>query len=282
MKKAIYFFSISLFFLINNLFSQNSKILDKSVYKVLYNYQFQRDSTDVNNIKTATMELLIGKNYSLFQSLNTRFNDSLYNANKAKIKRASDQSELFSIMAERKKDRLQYKILKQNSKIITFSKVLMDRYKYDENINFKWKISKDTLTIDTYKCNKATTNFAGRNYIAWFSREIPISNGPYKFTGLPGLIIKIYDVKKQHIFELISFKKETSQIKISKDTDKPIQKITKKQYFNAINSFKKNPMAYFVTRMKLQVTEDNRQEKQKQYQRAADRFEANPLELKLE
>jgi GLPGLI family protein len=228
------------------------------------------------------MELLIGENYSLFQSLNTRFNDSLYNANKAEIKRASDQSELFSIMAERKKDRLKYKILKQNNKITTFSKILMDRYKYDENINFKWRILKDTLTIDTYKCNKATTNFAGRNYIAWFSREIPISNGPYKFTGLPGLIIKIYDVKKQHIFELISFKKDTLQIKISKDTDKPIQKITKKQYFNAIKTFKDDPVNYFTTKAKIIVSDEERQQKQMLFLRAGKRFKANPLELKLE
>jgi len=282
MKKLHYLFSISLFFIINNSFSQNSKSIDKSLYKVLYEYQFQRDSTDVNNSKTAIMELLIGKKYSLFQSLNTKFNDSLYNANKTEIENASDQSELFSIMAERKKDRLKYKLLKQNNKITTYSQVLMDRYKYDENVNFKWKIFSDTLTINTYKCNKATTNFGGRSYTAWFSSEIPISNGPYKFNGLPGLIVKIYDIKKEHVFELVSFNKDSVQIKILKDTDKPIEKITKKQYFNAIKSFKSDPINYFTVKARIIVSDEDRQQKQLLFLRAGERFEANPIELKIE
>lgn len=32
---------------------------------------------------------------------------------------------------------------------------------------------------------KATCDFAGRKWIAWFTTEIPIQDGPYKFYGLP-------------------------------------------------------------------------------------------------
>jgi len=37
---------------------------------------------------------------------------------------------------------------------------------------------------------------------AWFTREIPIAEGPYKFYGLPGLIIKISDSRDYYSFEL--------------------------------------------------------------------------------
>ncbi|MCY1635974.1 GLPGLI family protein, partial [Marinifilum sp. D737] len=55
-------------------------------------------------------------------------------------------------------------------------------------------------------CKMATCNFAGRNYQAWYTIEIPISDGPYKFKGLPGLIVRIADVNKEHVFQLYKMK----------------------------------------------------------------------------
>ncbi|MGA9211116.1 GLPGLI family protein, partial [Kaistella sp.] len=49
--------------------------------------------------------------------------------------------------------------------------------------------------------------FGGRKWIAWFSKEIEISEGPYKFRGLPGMIFQIYDDKNNFEFTLVkSFK----------------------------------------------------------------------------
>ncbi|MDR7208342.1 GLPGLI family protein [Flavobacterium piscis] len=63
-----------------------------------------------------------------------------------------------------------------------------------EEINlFDWKISsteKDTL-IGGYSCKKATSNFRGRNYVAYFTNELANEGGPWKFDGLPGFILKV-------------------------------------------------------------------------------------------
>lgn len=67
----------------------------------------------------------------------------------------------------------------------------------------KWKISDQTMTIVGYLCQKATCTFRGRDYIAWFATDIPINNGPWKFGGLPGLILKVYDNKKEYVFECV-------------------------------------------------------------------------------
>ena len=40
------------------------------------------------------------------------------------------------------------------------------------------------------KCNLATTKFRGREWKVWFTEEIPVSLGPWKLGGLPGLILK--------------------------------------------------------------------------------------------
>ena len=38
----------------------------------------------------------------------------------------------------------------------------------------------------------ATTHFRGREWKVWFSEEIPLSLGPWKLGGLPGLILAVH------------------------------------------------------------------------------------------
>lgn len=54
---------------------------------------------------------------------------------------------------------------------------------------------------------KATVSHEGREYTAWYTTEIPIADGPYKFWGLPGLILKISDSENHYNFTLESFEK---------------------------------------------------------------------------
>ncbi len=61
--------------------------------------------------------------------------------------------------------------------------------------NFDWKITKEHKKIFDYDCIKATTNFRGRNYEAWFTKSIKIEAGPWKFSGLPGLILAVNDIE---------------------------------------------------------------------------------------
>ncbi len=60
-----------------------------------------------------------------------------------------------------------------------------------------WEITQEQKKIGTFDCQKATTRFRGRNYTAWFSPQIPVSDGPWKFHGLPGLILEAYDSEEQ-------------------------------------------------------------------------------------
>jgi len=62
-----------------------------------------------------------------------------------------------------------------------------------------------------YLCHKATTRFRGRDYIAWYTEEIPFPYGPFKFGGLPGLIACIYDTQREHIYTLVGFEKAPSE-----------------------------------------------------------------------
>jgi len=69
-----------------------------------------------------------------------------------------------------------------------------DKYLITEGVYpFNWEIKNKNKKIGKFNCIKATVYFRGRNYIAWYSPEIPIRFGPWKFSGLPGLILEIYD-----------------------------------------------------------------------------------------
>jgi len=67
----------------------------------------------------------------------------------------------------------------------------------DEWIEINWKTRKKTKTVLGYNCQKAVGEFRGRTYEVWFTKEIPVTFGPWKLFGLPGLILEGKDIKNQ-------------------------------------------------------------------------------------
>jgi GLPGLI family protein len=57
----------------------------------------------------------------------------------------------------------------------------------------EWTVLSETKKIGNYDCQKATGKFGGRTYEAWFTKEIPYEEGPWKLHGLPGLILEAND-----------------------------------------------------------------------------------------
>jgi len=93
---------------------------------------------------------------------------------------------------------------------------IQGNYYYIEAIPAQqWKIQDSTLSIAGFHCQKATCNFNGRIFTAWFTTEVPIRNGPWKFGGLPGLIIKVYDHNKLYTFELVAIENTKSKFLVS-------------------------------------------------------------------
>ncbi|KAF2520200.1 GLPGLI family protein [Flavobacterium salilacus subsp. salilacus] len=83
-----------------------------------------------------------------------------------------------------------------NKKVFLFEPINSINYLVEDNYTkLEWEISDETKEIAAYECVKATTNFRGRKWVAWFTPEIPLPYGPWKFHGLPGLIIEAYDIE---------------------------------------------------------------------------------------
>lgn len=66
-----------------------------------------------------------------------------------------------------------------------------EQYVYEEPTGqCEWSVADSVRTILDYECIMATTDYHGRKWTVWFSPEIPVRNGPWKFDGLPGLILE--------------------------------------------------------------------------------------------
>ncbi len=83
----------------------------------------------------------------------------------------------------------------------------------------KWKILDEVKIIKSLKCKKATTTFRGRSYSVWFTESIPTIGGPWKFDGLPGLILEV--TSNDGVFKIettkIEKKKKTKKIELKYD-----------------------------------------------------------------
>lgn len=97
----------------------------------------------------------------------------------------------------------------------------------------KWKIENEKKTICGYECQKATCKWRGRDFVAWFTTQIPVSAGPWKFGGLPGLILEIRDSKNDYSWEAVAVEKGNFPIYAArrkgykKSTRKEVQKLQK-------------------------------------------------------
>lgn len=94
----------------------------------------------------------------------------------------------------------------ENGKVRTYTREPDATYNghYDEPYPEQhWTLTQDTSTILGYHCQKATCRYHGRDFDAWFTTEIPLRHGPWKFGGLPGLIVKVYDTEKLYNFECV-------------------------------------------------------------------------------
>jgi GLPGLI family protein len=159
-----------------------------AIYSITYGY------TDLMDAEAA---LRFNGNVSFFETqagLNNTFSlvfeDTLI----------SSRNSLMNTMANHS---LVYTDLK-SFKLITSNQLLLSQvyYTLEKPKSIKWNIQNDTKMVGKYSCQKATCRFRGRDYTAWFTREIPVEFGPWKFNGLPGLIAEVIE-SNSHVHILL-------------------------------------------------------------------------------
>jgi GLPGLI family protein len=180
---------------------------DKAIWLVHYNFTHFADTTKGTKPYTEKFTLLLGKDASVYRSLDKQLNEQVMaNEIASQVKASANPHAVdltFHSTPQTTTD--EYYQYLTDKKLYTEKKII-NYYVTEEPIPvINWKISSDTMSFAGQRCQKATAHFKGRDYIAWFSPELPFRNGPWKLNGLPGLIVEAYDVKKQVVFSFAGF-----------------------------------------------------------------------------
>ncbi|MCM1356113.1 MAG: GLPGLI family protein [Staphylococcus sp.] len=121
---------------------------------------------------------------------------------------------------------------------------LLEYHIYEEPIpDFGWKLIGGMDTVCGYTCRKAECDFRGRKWTAWYS-EIPQDNGPWKFQGLPGLILRVEDSTKEHVFEAVHVRKSCKNIGYNKAVY--TQHTTREKFNKMYNEFMTNTRVFLT------------------------------------
>ena len=95
-------------------------------------------------------------------------------------------------------------VYKSQKTILSNEYVLSERFLVIDSLeNQSWEVTSETKQLLGFNAYKAIGNYRGRTYDVWFTPDIPINNGPWKFDNLPGLIIKVEDEAKEVFFDLV-------------------------------------------------------------------------------
>lgn len=83
----------------------------------------------------------------------------------------------------------------------------------------QWTMESGSEVIMGYLCMKASSHYGGKHYTAYFTPEIPVSDGPWKFHGLPGMILKVSDDDSDFTYEAISLENFYEAVIVSSIAD---------------------------------------------------------------
>lgn len=128
-------------------------------------------------------------------------------------------------------------------KLTHTEKICQDWFLYEEDIpSMDWELTDSVVNVLGYECQSAKCNFRGREWYAFYSEDIPLSEGPWKLHGLPGLIMKASDSAGEYSFECVGIKSKADRpITIYKV---PFNKVKRKDYYDAKHRYDINPYAY--------------------------------------
>ncbi|RNA61052.1 GLPGLI family protein [Chryseobacterium nematophagum] len=246
MKKLFSIFFIALFVFMSAQDNESKETANRFFYELTF--KPKKDSAKLEKVMTV---LDIVKDRSIYRDYTVIGQDSII---KVQVE-AMQKSGVFKDMSKSiKMPKFSEKIIKSYPEMkVEYVERIASGFTplgiaYYETIKFDWKISTDKEKIGSYNAQKATTEFGGRKWTAWFSTDVPFQDGPYKFSGLPGLIVKIEDADKNYSWVLQGNKKvqdwqELSYTEKISGMNLKVNELPREKFEKTFNDFKKDPFA---------------------------------------
>lgn len=242
MKNKKFFTLLSLFV---TLFLAAQTNANRFFYELTY-----KPKQKVDSLQKAVAILDISDKKSIYKDYLTVSQDSLIKIEVEKMMKAGMFKDISKSFQQPK---FAFKVVKEYPTMKTFynERMLNSVFGYEEQPNFNWKITNEKQKIGDYETQKATTEFGGRKWTAWFTEAIPFPDGPYKFSGLPGLIVKIEDADKNYSWVLTANKKlkEFEELSYSEKLQaqfggkNDVNLISREKFETSFENYKKDPLA---------------------------------------
>ena len=199
--------------------SAQKDVLDRASMKCMYRATKLKDTLDVAFYEDLLI-LQIGPQVSKYFSYYTFQNDSLrqtpegkrqaselFNRALADFHKHHDRSRFLNSFPRNRTITIVYKNHPIGAITVTDG-LREDQVTYRDTLNAQqWTMTDSTREVLGYMCQQATTDFRGRHWTAWFATDIPVSDGPWKLGGLPGLILEAYDKGHQYTFTAVGLER---------------------------------------------------------------------------
>lgn len=234
----------------------NRTVYDTANVNVFYKVQFLPDSTKNGKYREGQTLLMVSNNYTWFGDYYKLKVDSVNDFLAKSKKNAHNQKANDDIYMFIRKTAFDYVMLSDLKKSQTTMQLkALNKYQYTyPTLHLDWTMQAGDTLINNIPCKKATCRYAGRNFIAWYSESIPLPYGPYVFSGLPGLIMKLYDDKQNWIFTNNGISNATSPNIMYLYKDKKYKKTTREKALSAYRNEKENFMTIAIESGVMKVT----------------------------
>jgi GLPGLI family protein len=225
----------------NLIFEEDFRVIDSVEYEILYEVNLVEDILKPGEKLIDRQVLQIGTNTSKYFSKvlfkNDSINTILTKKNTTYYHGIPKGAAVYEVIRNRKAKTMT--VTHRSDDVV---------FRYTEAIpNLSWEIHKENKKILHYTCQRATAKFRGREYEAWFTPEIPLREGPYKFGGLPGLILEIADSQKHYVYSCIAIKKP-KDIELIKIRNWPFTETTREKLQDFLARKHDNPAEYYRSR----------------------------------
>ena len=232
----------------NSVASAEQKEIGKTVMEFMFDYRYLRDTTRMSPAVTDRMILQVGQGLSKFSSYRTMQVDSLIRMSTADQIQA-DPGRYIGGQT--------YSIYKNYpaGKFTTTDKIATDWFLIEEPVPVQaWTMTEETKEVLGYKCKSARCAFRGRDYIAYYTDEIPVADGPWKFGGLPGFIMEVRDAKSHYSFVCVGINSKSDRRITMPDV--PYNKTSRVKFYQTKYTYDINPLGYLetVSGIKVNVT----------------------------
>ena len=216
---------------------KRSTELDKAIWECRYECVQKIDTLGTQEL-VDTMYLRIGNKVSQFYSYSAFYADSLANEPKGSVGQKLLQKQMTEgimkgtgMPGAKILGLGEYYYKNYPDGVLSIYAFRQKTYLMEEEYApQEWTMINESKIISGYACKKAICHFRGRDYVAWYSTDINCSEGPWKFHGLPGLILEVYDMEQHYRFTLIDVNTHPQNPVYLYMSDKALEKMERKEY----------------------------------------------------